>query len=37
MDKAGSVKASGFFYAGCLTAMILKDAKQYLVIIYSLP
>ena len=27
MDKAGSVKASGFFYAGYLAAMIYKTLK----------
>ena len=27
MDKAGSVKASGFFYAGYLTAMICKTLR----------
>ena len=27
MDRAGSVKASGFFYAGYLTAMIYKTLR----------
>ena len=33
MDKAGSVKASGFFYAGYLTAMIYKTLRFTITII----